>query len=1019
MTATHHCHLVLCLACIAAQCLPRACTGESPSKSEDATAIVKETGVRNGLCVILGADAGLATTFAKQGNYLLQILDPDAERVEQARASIAGLGLYGDLLSARQSFLNALPYPNNLINLLVLTDPRLEGVAAEELGRVVRPHGVIWIRGGKGSALKFAAPAFQTQECGAHLKVTKLWPAGMDDWTHHHHGPDNNPVSNDQFAGPPFRVQWIGEPKRQVAFRHASRAVACQGRLFFSEYVGDKYKPNAHRITVLDAFNGFKLWTHEGPIAPEIVKNASAADGKTHFVATSDTLFNIAAGKGCQVFDAVTGSLKATYRPESAWTYLAWADGQLFGVAKDGFFAIDALSGKEIWKTPARFPLAIAGGRVFILNDAKILLALDARSGKELWKYEAPEISKTLNLSARAHGPCLYLNACGGLVLSAETGRRSTDFAGAEDKSAQWSQWLLFKDGVLGKGSKSSVVFDLENGKLKHEGRLLSDGCTRVTGVRDWVSSRHHNGVSMFNLKTKETTNYYGTRSSCTLGTVFANGLTFTLPPHCVCYYRRQGVVALSSAQGRAIPKPDENLATRFVKGPAYGRGANASPSDAAVAWPTARHDVKRTACSPQNVALPLQKKWKAEGIGKPTEPIASHGMVFVGTDRHQVLAYDAATGVARWSHPCGGAIHEALVIHEDLLLFGSNDGWVTCLQVQSGEVAWKFQAAPEQRSVPHYGVLRSSWPVSSGVMIDEGLAYFCAGQEACDGIYLYAVEPRTGKILWHNWSGGQFGTVSPPKYKEWHISSSGPMLATEKHLLLPSEFELPVFLDKKTGNMIRKGYGLGGGNRQAISGNALLIGMESRVDTFSEQVLRGGSYFVHEIEPSSPIKEGKPVAASRTDGEFQLEPPGKLGEVAKVRSDNDHYSPKEVFAQDGPIVVEGAAIYGTIWRKDGTQLVRSALAMDKKPSFKIGWVQDAPLLARAALLAGGAYFCAGDATPAGAENGRLLVMDKASGEKLQELALPGLPIEDGMCAAYGRIYFTTREGGLWCMGKE
>jgi hypothetical protein len=31
--------------------------------------------------------------------------------------------------------------------------------------------------------------------------LTKPIPDGIDDWSHHYHGPDNNPQSNDRIAG--------------------------------------------------------------------------------------------------------------------------------------------------------------------------------------------------------------------------------------------------------------------------------------------------------------------------------------------------------------------------------------------------------------------------------------------------------------------------------------------------------------------------------------------------------------------------------------------------------------------------------------------------------------------------------------------------------------------------------------------------------------------------------------------------------------------------------------------------
>ena len=90
-----------------------------------------------------------------------------------------------------------------------------------------------------------------------------------------------------------------------------------------------------------------------------------------------------------------------------------------------------------------------------------------------------------------------------------------------------------------------------------------------------------------------------------------------------------------------------------------------------------------------------------------------------------------------------------------DLVLFGSEDGWVTCLEAASGELVWRFRAAPERRKILCYNRLVSAWPVNSGVLVDNNVAYFTAGRCSLDGAYAYAVEPRTGKLLWQNSSLG------------------------------------------------------------------------------------------------------------------------------------------------------------------------------------------------------------------------------------------------------------------------
>jgi hypothetical protein len=47
----------------------------------------------------------------------------------------------------------------------------------------------------------------------------------------------------------------------------------------------------------------------------------------------------------------------------------------------------------------------------------------------------------------------------------------------------------------------------------------------------------------------------------------------------------------------------------------------------------------------------------------------------------------------------------------------------------------WAFWRAAE-RLVPVYGTLMSTWPVTTGVLVDNGTAYFAAGMANYDGTY-------------------------------------------------------------------------------------------------------------------------------------------------------------------------------------------------------------------------------------------------------------------------------------------
>ena len=68
---------------------------------------------------------------------------------------------------------------------------------------------------------------------------------------------------------------------------------------------------------------------------------------------------------------------------------------------------------------------------------------------------------------------------------------------------------------------------------------------------------------------------------------------------------------------------------------------------------------------------------------------------------------------------------------------------------------------APIERRIPVFGELLSTWPVASGVLVDQGTAYFAAGITDYDGTYVFAIDAATGHIRWQNNQAGRLDAVS------------------------------------------------------------------------------------------------------------------------------------------------------------------------------------------------------------------------------------------------------------------
>jgi outer membrane protein assembly factor BamB len=116
---------------------------------------------------------------------------------------------------------------------------------------------------------------------------------------------------------------------------------------------------------------------------------------------------------------------------------------------------------------------------------------------------------------------------------------------------------------------------------------------------------------------------------------------------------------------------------------------------------------------------------------GRP-EIDALHGRVFVGTADQGLYAVRASDGSTIWRFETLGVVQSEPLYDSDLdvVYFGSNDGALYAVHASNGALVWRFESGAE--------VARK--PVRDGERL-----FFANGADN-----LFAVERRTGKLLWH-----------------------------------------------------------------------------------------------------------------------------------------------------------------------------------------------------------------------------------------------------------------------------
>lgn len=410
-----------------------------------AEAIVMETGVKRGYCLILGAERGrLAKELALRTELTIVGVEPDPEKVRAARLALDAAGLYGERVTVEHGDVGNLPFSNYFANLIVsdslLLTGKIPGRAAE-LARHVKPWGGSICLGAPANAPARARAITSEKLAGwladAELGQTQisrtngLWAtlkrgalSGAGSWTHQYAEPGNTACSDDQLLGGPLGLLWFGAPGPALMVnRHnaAAAPLAINGKLFVQ---------GENNVMAHDSYNGLRLWKRDIPGAMRTRLKRSECG---NIAASQDSIF-VAVESKCLRLDAETGETLATYNAPGGgrWGYLAWVDGILYGSTltttgvSDSVFAIDTRDGETLWSCRGEniinLTIALGNGWVFFVDsslspderqamlkrdksflrslpvelakkaeqeqkklDVRRVVALDARTGGKLW----------------------------------------------------------------------------------------------------------------------------------------------------------------------------------------------------------------------------------------------------------------------------------------------------------------------------------------------------------------------------------------------------------------------------------------------------------------------------------------------------------------------------------------------------------------------------------------------------------------------------------------------------------
>jgi outer membrane protein assembly factor BamB len=235
--------------------------------------------------------------------------------------------------------------------------------------------------------------------------------------------------------------------------------------------------------------------------------------------------------------------------------------------------------------------------------------------------------------------------------------------------------------------------------------------------------------------------------------------------------------------------------------------------------WATFRSDITRSGNTSETIGPELFLQWKYLPAHKPKPAwpmpseelprmhndnayhvvIADGSAYFGSSTTDKVYSIDVAKGDIRWAFFAEGPVRFAPTVYSGRVYFGSDDGYVYCLNSKDGSLVWKYRPGPSDEKIIGNGRMISLWPIRTGVLADDGVVYFAAGVFPYEGLYICALKADDGSVVWKNDTLGdrahelEYGGISPDGYP----------VASKDVIYIPSGRSMPAGFDRHTGEFL------------------------------------------------------------------------------------------------------------------------------------------------------------------------------------------------------------------------
>lgn len=1007
--------------------------------------ILKEPRLSGGVCCVLGAGTGEAAMgIAAREHWMVHVLESDPAAVERMRVAGEAEGLRQPRLVVELWNEPRLPYLDNLVDIIVATDApaaMLSSPMREEILRVLRPEGwallpsntpdtrwetlrkpvregadawTHWEHGPDNNpvsndALIRAPYRIQWMGLPYYIAMPAITLAAggrtflaMGHIAHHER---EEPWLNTLLARNGYNGQELWRKKLPDGYLvHRSAFVATNDTFFMIDLDGQG-------CVLLDPETGVEMQRIDLPETPGYWKWMAMVEGIL-FVLIGDTP------------DPDQTTVVRSEIPAWSWEELStgyyeeqipWGFGETL-VAVD---INDIAHQKVLWTHHEHAPIdsramVFGGGRIFFYTPEKRIGALDAGTGAPVWSNEAAEVRRLIEEAGVAlsstpgfRTACLAVYSPEALLYQGQT-KANLVALSPQDGHLLWhlpkttsNPNVVYSNGEIlaGIGEEGSTfAINPSTGAIDEDLGFRKRSCVRLTATADSLFVRGWpEGLTRFDRNSKRIYFDGSIRPGCNDGVIGANGFLYIGPWLCDCNLSLMGTVTLTSA-GDFDPT---RLAGERVFAAEQAMPAEAIEADARD-WPAYRggnSHAGASSCAVTAALMPLYTWSDAPDAATaaqrhahtfvPTAPTCAAGFLFVGGDDGVVRAIDAVTGVLLWRYSTAGPIAQSPAYWNGRVYAGSADGYAYALDARTGRLLWRFRAAPQERRTMVYGKFGSVWPVNSGVLVHDGVAYFAAGIIDYEGTYVYAVDAATGALKWVNNTSGYLD-----RDLRKGVSVQGGLTIHDGKLWLAA------------GNVVgMASYDLATGEYAGTTE----IGDGSPQKNRGEEIgVIGDRYLIHGGRLQFSVAEnvvnpGRFEAQSASGAMLDL----SLGRVTPAWDAGLFCAPPN--RQDAPAVFETPELMKRLGDKHPRR-PRILWSADRLEGSRV----DAVALAKDGVVAACVSRRPRSLTP----QPRVCVLDRDSGDVAWECELPGLPRLNGIAIDRdGRIFVSLEDGRVVAFG--